>query len=117
MRDLTGLDTSTTVFGNRVKFPFGFSPIAMQALAHPDGEVATSKACAAIGVPMALSNYSTKPLEDVIAHSTGNPYVLQMSLLKNKSAMIELLKRAEGISPHHGTLSVRDPSRKKVDGD
>ncbi|KAJ5992227.1 FMN-dependent dehydrogenase [Penicillium sp. IBT 35674x] len=64
-------------------------------MAHPDGEIATSKATAALNVPMGLSNYSTKPLEDVIAHSSGNPYAMQMSLLKNKSAMIKLLERAE----------------------
>lgn len=69
----------------------------MQAMAHPDGEIATSKATAALNVPMGLSNYSTKSLEDVIAQSSGNPYAMQMSLLKNKIAMVKLLQRAEGI--------------------
>lgn len=45
---------------------------------------------------MGLSNYSTKDLEKVIAHGKGNPYVMQMSLLKNKKAMIQMIKRAEG---------------------
>ncbi|KAJ5649353.1 FMN-dependent dehydrogenase [Penicillium longicatenatum] len=67
----------------------------MQAMAHPDGECATSRATAALNVPMVLSNYSTKPLEDVIAHSPGNPYAMQMSLLKNKGAMVNLLRRAD----------------------
>ncbi|KAH1273629.1 hypothetical protein KXX45_007894 [Aspergillus fumigatus] len=31
----------------------------------------------------------------VIAHSKGNPYVMQMSLLKNKAAMIQVIKRAD----------------------
>ncbi|KZZ94419.1 Aldolase-type TIM barrel [Moelleriella libera RCEF 2490] len=95
MRDLTGLDASTMMFGRRVKFPFAFSPTAMHCLAHPDGEIATSKACASMDVAMALSAYSTKPLEDVVAQSSGNPYVIQMSLLKNKTAMGDALKRAE----------------------
>lgn len=73
----------------------------MQAMAHPDGEIATSKATAALNVPMGLSNYSTKSLEDVIAHGSGNPYAMQMSLLKNKGAMIKLLKRAEGTFLNH----------------
>ncbi|KAJ5536133.1 FMN-dependent dehydrogenase [Penicillium frequentans] len=68
-------------------------------MAHPDGEIATSKATATLNIPMCLSNYSTKPLEDVIANSSGNPYAMQMSLLKNKTAMIKLLKRAEGVYP------------------
>ncbi|RHZ60126.1 alpha-hydroxy acid oxidase [Aspergillus thermomutatus] len=95
LRDISQLDTTTTIFGTQVKFPFGFSPTAMQALAHPDGEVGTSKAAAACGILMGLSNYSTIALEKVIAHAKGNPYVMQMSLLKNKDAMIQMIQRAE----------------------
>ncbi|KAJ5589210.1 Aldolase-type TIM barrel [Penicillium hordei] len=95
LRDLSKLDTSTSIVGCKVKFPFGFSPTAMQTLAHPDGEEGTSKACAKLNTLMGLSNYSTKELEKVISHSTGNPYVMQMSLLKNKKAMIQMIKRAE----------------------
>lgn len=96
LRNLSTLDTSTTIVGCKVKFPFGFSPTAMQALAHPDGEEGTSKACASFDTLMGLSNYSTKDLERVIAHGQGNPYVMQISLLKNKAAMIQMIKRAEG---------------------
>lgn len=68
----------------------------MQTLAHPDGEIGTSKACAANNTLMGLSNYSCIELEKVIAHGAGNPYIIQMSLLKNKAAMIQMIKRAEG---------------------
>ncbi|EEU37876.1 uncharacterized protein NECHADRAFT_88152 [Fusarium vanettenii 77-13-4] len=95
LRDISVIDTSTTIFGTKVKFPFGFSPTAMQQLAHPDGEEGTAKATATVGVPMGLSNYSTIELEKVISHGKGNPYVMQMSLLKNKDAMIQMIKRAE----------------------
>ncbi|KAL6410257.1 Alpha-hydroxy acid dehydrogenase, FMN-dependent [Ilyonectria robusta] len=56
LRDPTGLDASTTICGTKVTFPFGFSRSAMQALAHPDGEVGKSKAAATFGVPLGLSN-------------------------------------------------------------
>ncbi|RTE84356.1 hypothetical protein BHE90_001089 [Fusarium euwallaceae] len=95
LRDISIIDTSTTIFGTKVKFPFGFSPTAMQQLAHPDGEEGTAKATATVGVPMGLSNYSTIELEKVISHGKGNPYVMQMSLLKNKDAMIKMIKRAD----------------------
>jgi (S)-2-hydroxy-acid oxidase len=68
----------------------------MQKMAHPDGEVATSRAAAAAGVPMGLSCYSTCGLEEVIAESKGNPYGMQLSLLKNKAVMATMVKRAEG---------------------
>ncbi|RDW81024.1 alpha-hydroxy acid oxidase [Aspergillus mulundensis] len=95
LRKLSTLDTSTTIVGCKVKFPFGFSPTAHQKLAHPDGEEATSRACANLDTLMGLSNYSTIELEKVISHSKGNPYVMQMSLLKNKDAMVRMIKRAE----------------------
>ncbi|KAH6880717.1 FMN-dependent dehydrogenase [Thelonectria olida] len=95
LRDLTNLDPSTSFLGAKVTFPFGFSPSAMQKMAHPDGEVATSRAAAAAGVPMGLSCYSTTGLEEVIAESKGNPYGMQLSLLKNKKAMATMVKRAE----------------------
>ncbi|KAL4751072.1 hypothetical protein BDW72DRAFT_212974 [Aspergillus terricola var. indicus] len=43
LRNVANLDTTTTILGSKVKFPCGFSPTAMHALAHPDGEVATIK--------------------------------------------------------------------------
>ncbi|OQD85020.1 hypothetical protein PENANT_c011G00987 [Penicillium antarcticum] len=97
LRNISGLDTSTRIFDTNIKFPFGFSPTAMQTLAHPDGEIGTSKACAANNTLMGLSNYSCIDLEEVISHGIGNPYVMQMSLLKNKAAMIQMIKRAEAV--------------------
>ncbi|KAJ5161816.1 FMN-dependent dehydrogenase [Penicillium capsulatum] len=95
LRNISSLDPSTSILGCKVKFPFGFSPTAMQTLAHPDGEEGTSKACANFNTLMGLSNYSTIDLEKVIAHGAGNPYVMHTSLLKNKNAMIRMIKRAE----------------------
>ncbi|KAJ2991967.1 hypothetical protein NUW58_g2325 [Xylaria curta] len=97
LRNISDLDTATTIFGTKVKFPFGFSPTAMHTLAHPEGEVATSKAAAVANIPMGLSNYSTIKLEDVIAERRDNPYAMQVSLLKNKDAMIQLIRRAESV--------------------
>ncbi|KAL4963972.1 alpha-hydroxy acid oxidase [Aspergillus stella-maris] len=95
LRDVSSLDTSTSIFGCKVRFPFGFSPTAMQALAHPEGEVATSKAAASGGILMGLSCYSTIDLERVVERRTGNPYAMQISLLQNKDAMVQLVRRAE----------------------
>lgn len=68
----------------------------MQTLAHPEGEVATSKACATSDTLMGLSNYSTTELERVIAEGKSNPYIMQMSLILNKPMMVQMIKRAEG---------------------
>ncbi|KAL1595396.1 hypothetical protein SLS59_008328 [Nothophoma quercina] len=81
----------------------------MHCLAHPDGEKATSRAAAKMGVPMALSSYSTTSLEDVIAQSTGNPYMMQMCIVKDRNITMQLLKRAEDAGYRALFLSVDVP--------
>lgn len=66
-------------------------------MAHPDGEIGTSRAAANAGISMALSTYATASMEDVIAQGQSNPYAFQMSLYKNREATERLVRRAEGI--------------------
>lgn len=95
LRNVSNLDTSTTIFGQKVTFPLGFSPSAMHKLAHPIGEIGTSKAAANMGIAMCLSSYATASLEEVIAESKGNPYMIQMCVVKNRNITFQLLRRAE----------------------
>jgi (S)-2-hydroxy-acid oxidase len=95
LRNVSNIDTSAEIFGRKITFPCGFSPSAMHCLAHPDGELATSRAAAKAGIPMALSSYATKSLEDVIAEGGENPYMMQMCIVKDRSITTQLLKRAE----------------------
>ena len=69
----------------------------MHKLAHPDGEVATSRAAAKNGIAMGLSAWSTSTMEDVIAEGKGNPYAFQVTLLKDRIIALKMLKRAESI--------------------
>ena len=41
--DISQLDTSTTLLGEKVNFPLGATPTAMNCLCHPDGELGVSK--------------------------------------------------------------------------
>ncbi|CAH0003690.1 unnamed protein product [Clonostachys byssicola] len=95
LKDVGDVDLTWSLFDIKTAGPLGFSPSAAHKLAHPDGEVATSRAAAANGVPMALSCYSSTSLEDVIAQGTGNPYIMQMTLFKDLSVSEMIIKRAE----------------------
>jgi len=65
--DLAGnRDLSTSVMDQPLAFPVIISPTGVQAV-HPDGEVAVARAAAARGIPMGLSSFASKPLEEVIA--------------------------------------------------
>ncbi|KAJ5302190.1 hypothetical protein PENANT_c008G03784 [Penicillium antarcticum] len=114
LRDVATVDMSTTLFGSKVSMPLGFSPAAMHCLAHPDGEVATSGAAAKAGIAMALSNWSTKSLEDVIAAGNevgnGTPYAVQTSTGTPKPSIEELIRRADEAGYSAVLLTVDAPA-------
>ncbi|KAF2009727.1 FMN-dependent dehydrogenase [Aaosphaeria arxii CBS 175.79] len=110
LRNVSNLDTSTTICGVKIALPLGFSPSAMQCMAHPDGEIGTSRAAAKFGIPMCLSSYATTSLEDVIQQSSGNPYMMQMCVVKDRNITFQLLKRAEAAGYKSLFLSVDVPA-------
>ncbi|KAJ6031309.1 hypothetical protein N7540_002041 [Penicillium herquei] len=93
--NVENVDTSTEFLGTKVSLPFSFGPTASHKLAHRDGELATSRAAAKYNMGMGLSSYATYPLEEVIEQSLGNPYFMQMCVLKDRAITIQLLERAE----------------------
>lgn len=67
LRDVTAIDPTTTFLGSPVAAPVGVAPVALQGLAHPDGELATARAAAKAGIPFVLSTASTRTIEEVAA--------------------------------------------------
>ena len=63
--DVSSINTETTILGEKVSMPIVIAPTAMQKMAHPDGECATSKAAGRHKILMTLSSWSTTALEDV----------------------------------------------------
>jgi isopentenyl diphosphate isomerase/L-lactate dehydrogenase-like FMN-dependent dehydrogenase len=59
--DVGQVSTATTVLGTEIALPVLIAPLAMQRMAHPDGEIATSRAAAAAGTIMCLSSAATCP--------------------------------------------------------
>lgn len=45
LREVSNIDMSTTVLGEKIEFPICVAPTAMQKMAHYDGEIATAKGC------------------------------------------------------------------------
>lgn len=109
LRDVSNVDMSTSIFGQKISMPFGISPTAMQRLAHPDGEEATSRAAATMNLPMCLSSYSNTSLEDVRRQGNGNPYMMQMCIVKDRNITLQLLKRAEAAGYKAMFISVDVP--------
>ncbi|KAK1633771.1 FMN-dependent dehydrogenase [Colletotrichum phormii] len=107
--NVDNIDMSTSIFGARVSFPLGFSPAAMHKMAHPEGELGTSRAAAKMNVCMALSSYATESMENVAAEGTGNPYVMQLCVLRDRETTLQILRRAEASGYKAIFLSVDTP--------
>ncbi|KIX93919.1 uncharacterized protein Z520_10256 [Fonsecaea multimorphosa CBS 102226] len=89
------LHSSLEMFGAPIPVPIGFAPSAAHRLAHPEGEVATSRAAARAGIPMGLSSWSTASIEDVASQGSGNPYIMHLTIMKNRERTIQTIRRIE----------------------
>lgn len=84
-------DQATMLMGQELSFPVVISPTGVQAV-HPDGEVAVARAAAARGIAMGLSNFASKPVEEVAA---ANPSTFfQMYWAGDRQVMLHRMDRA-----------------------
>ena len=84
-------DLSTNVLGIDIDLPVLISPTGVQAV-HPDGELAVARAAAARGTIMSLSNFASKPVEEICA---ANPNTFfQMYWTGDRDTMIHRMNRA-----------------------
>jgi (S)-2-hydroxy-acid oxidase len=96
--DVSGCDTSTEVFGRNIVFPLCVSPAGMQAMAHPEGELATSRACAKAGVHMGISSYSNHSIDQVreAGLSTGPiEHAIQLYTMLDRELELRIIREAE----------------------
>jgi 4-hydroxymandelate oxidase len=90
--DVSNVDLGTTVLGQPQPFPILLGPTAFHKLAHPDGELATARAAAAIGATMCAATSATATIEDVAA--TGVRPWFQLYVHRNRGVAEELVRRA-----------------------
>jgi heme/flavin dehydrogenase (mycofactocin system) len=82
----------TTIMGQPASMPVMISPTGVQAV-HPDGEVAVARAAAARGIPMALSSFGSKPVEDVCA--VNSQTFFQIYWAGDRDSMVARMERAK----------------------
>lgn len=93
--DVSEVDTRTTILGDPVASPICIAPTAMQQMAHPEGERATSRAAAKCNTLMTLSSWSTIALEEVAAAAPSGLRWFQLYVYKDRAVTLDLVKRAE----------------------
>lgn len=88
-------DLSGTVLGTPVPAPVMIAPIGVQTLAHPDGELATARAAAALGLPYIHSTAAAHSFEQVAAASAGGPRWYQLYWPADDDVCASFLHRAK----------------------
>ncbi len=95
LRGTRRTDTSVTLFGQRLPVPVLLAPLAAQQVAHPEGESATARAAAATGVPMVVSTFASRTLEEVAGAAGDHPRWFQLYLPSDRAVGESLVRRAE----------------------
>jgi isopentenyl diphosphate isomerase/L-lactate dehydrogenase-like FMN-dependent dehydrogenase len=100
LTDATERDLSITLFGAELPAPVLLAPVGVQSIVHPDGELATARAAAALGVPMILSTASAHTIEEVAEASGAGPRWFQLYWPADPDVCASILGRArkEGYS-------------------
>ena len=91
----TQRELSTTVLGTQMSAPVITSPIGVQAIVHPDAELAVARVAKELGIVMTLSTVSSVRLEDVAEECGDGPRWFQLYWPNDPDVCISMLERAK----------------------
>lgn len=93
--DISETSAATSVLGAEVSMPLLVAPVAIQELAHPDGEAGMARAAAAAGTLMCVSSFSTTAPRDVAASAPDAPRWMQLYCFRDAGVTRALVAEAE----------------------
>ncbi|MDQ1131354.1 alpha-hydroxy acid oxidase [Microbacterium sp. SORGH_AS_0888] len=94
LRDVSHVDTSTTIFGGPSALPFGIAPTGFTRLMQTEGEIAGAGAAGAAGIPFTLSTLGTTSIEDVKAANPHGRNWFQLYVMRQREISYGLVERA-----------------------
>jgi 4-hydroxymandelate oxidase len=109
LRDVTAIDTTASVLGERLAMPLMVAPTGRHRLFHPEGERATARGAAAAGVPYVMATASTVSIEDVAAERVAAPQWFQLYLPPERSVTEGLIDRVAAAGFRAIVLTVDQP--------
>ena len=95
LQDVSNIDLSAALFGNRWAMPVGLGPVGLAGLYARRGEVQAAKAAAAANVPMALSTVSGCSLREVAA--SGHVPWYQLYFVKDRGFVENMIQTAKDV--------------------
>lgn len=95
LRDVSRVDPSTELFGEKWSMPLALAPIGMGGMMAKRAEAQAARAADQLGIPFCLSTVAICSIEEVAA-TAKRPFWFQLYMLKDRGAVRELLARAKG---------------------
>ena len=96
LRDVSKLDLSTELFGQKLAMPVALAPIGLAGMNARRGECQAVRAAEGAGVPFTLSTVSACPLDEV-ARVASKPFWFQLYMVKDRGFIRDLLAKAREV--------------------
>ncbi|HEX7781568.1 MAG TPA: FMN-dependent L-lactate dehydrogenase LldD [Sphingobium sp.] len=93
LNDVSALDLSTELFGQRQALPVALAPIGLAGMNARRGEVQAMRAAERADIPFCLSTVSVCPLDEVTRAAT-RPFWFQLYMIRDRGFMKLLLDQA-----------------------
>jgi len=94
LKDMSQLDTSIELFGEKLSIPVTLAPVGLTGMYARRGEVQAARAAEAQGIPFTMSSVSVCAIEEV-APKIQRPMWFQLYVLKDRGFMRNALERAQ----------------------
>jgi L-lactate dehydrogenase (cytochrome) len=94
LNDVSNIDMSTTVLGEKIDFPLFPAATAMHRLYHHEGERASAKAAEKMGTIFGTSTMATVSIEEIAKVNKG-PKLFQLYIHKDRGLTDNLLERCK----------------------
>jgi L-lactate dehydrogenase (cytochrome) len=94
LRDVSGIDLSTTLFGQRMSMPVALAPIGLAGMLARRGEVQAAQAAEAAGVPFTLSTVSVCDMGEVV-RGVKAPIWFQLYMIRDRGFMRDMMAKAK----------------------
>jgi isopentenyl diphosphate isomerase/L-lactate dehydrogenase-like FMN-dependent dehydrogenase len=95
LRDVARRSLATSVLGKELPAPVLLAPIGVHTIVHPEGELATARAAAALGVPLIVSTAAAHTLEEIAESGGDGPRWYQLYWPNDPEIAESMVRRAE----------------------
>jgi L-lactate dehydrogenase (cytochrome) len=94
LRDVSTVDTATTILGRPAALPAVLGPTGFTRMMHAAGEPAVARAAGRAGIPYTLSTLGTTSVERLAAAAPGTDRWFQLYVWKDRARSLDLVTRA-----------------------